>query len=93
MTTCLTFICQTLNTAHSAKFDLLHLEQPLLQRVAGRNQFGDETHNPPSSDNKIVNNLLGNAKNIYYWPGSSGGGLVSVVIAYNTCVDSSVGLI
>jgi parallel beta-helix repeat protein len=53
--------------------------------------LGDETYNPPSSDNKIVNNLLlGNAKNIYYWPGSSGGGLVNVVIAYNTCVDSSV---
>jgi parallel beta-helix repeat protein len=53
--------------------------------------IGDETYHPASSDNRIVNNLLlGNAKNIYYWSGNSGGGLVNVVIAYNTLVNSSV---
>lgn len=53
--------------------------------------LGDETYNPPSSDNTIVNNaVMGNAKNIYFWSGPSGGGLVNVVIAYNTFADSVV---
>ena len=53
--------------------------------------IGDETYRPASSDNRIVNNLLlGNSKNIYYWPGNKGGGLVNVVVAYNTFVNSSV---
>jgi hypothetical protein len=53
--------------------------------------MADEAYTPPSSDNTIINNVLaGNAKNIYYWAGSSGGGLVNTVIAYNTCVNSAV---
>jgi len=52
--------------------------------------LADETYNPPSSDNAVLNNLLlGNMKNIYYWSGASGGGLVNVVIAYNTSVNSA----
>lgn len=53
--------------------------------------IGDEKYNPPSSDNTIVNNLLlHNSKSIYFWSGVNGGGLVNVVIAYNTAVDSVV---
>jgi hypothetical protein len=52
--------------------------------------LGDERYNPTSSDNTIVNNILfGNAKNLYYWPGVSGGGLVNVIIAYNTFVNGT----
>jgi len=52
--------------------------------------LGDERYNPPSSDNLIVNNLLlGNAKNLYYWSGVSGGGLVNVTIAHNTFVNGT----
>lgn len=53
--------------------------------------LADETFNPPSSDNTVVNNLLlSNAKNIYFWSGGAGAGLVNVVIANNTVADSVV---
>lgn len=53
--------------------------------------LADETFNPPSSDNTVMNNLLlGNAKNIYFWSGGAGAGLVNVVIANNTVADSVV---
>jgi hypothetical protein len=53
--------------------------------------LADELFNPPSSDNTIINNLLlGNAKNIYFWSGGTGAGLVNVVIANNTLANSSV---
>lgn len=53
--------------------------------------LADETFNPPSSDNTVINNLcLGNAKNIYFWSGGTGAGLVNVVIANNTLANSSV---
>jgi hypothetical protein len=53
--------------------------------------LADEQFNPPSSDNTIINNLLlGNAKNIYFWSGGAGAGLVNVVIANNTFANSAV---
>jgi hypothetical protein len=53
--------------------------------------LADETFNPPSSDNTVVNNLLlGNAKNIYYWSGGTNAGLVNVTIAQNTLANSVV---
>ncbi len=52
--------------------------------------MGDETYNPASSDNIVVNNLvMGCRRNFYWWQGVQGGGLVNVLIAYNTFVDSS----
>jgi hypothetical protein len=53
--------------------------------------LADEQFNPPSSDNTVINNLLlGNAKNIYFWSGGAGAGLVNVVIANNTFANSVV---
>jgi hypothetical protein len=51
--------------------------------------MGDENYNPPSSDNKIINNLvLGTNTCFYFWQGISGGGLINTLIAYNTFVGS-----
>lgn len=51
--------------------------------------MGDERYNPPSSGNKVINNLcIGNKLNFYWWQGGSGGGLVNTIIAHNTFVNS-----
>jgi hypothetical protein len=52
--------------------------------------MGDERYTPASSDNTVINNfLIGNKHNFYWWQGLSGGGLVNVLVAGNTFVDSS----
>jgi len=52
--------------------------------------LGDETYNPASSDNKIINNFVkGGDRCFYSWIGANGGGLVNVLIANNTFVNSN----
>jgi hypothetical protein len=52
--------------------------------------LGDEKYNPPSSDNKIINNFLkGGNRCFYSWLGANGGGLVNVLIANNTFVNAN----
>ena len=51
--------------------------------------MGDEKYNPPSANIIIINNLVqGNLKNIYWWQGTSGGGMVNVLIANNTLANA-----
>jgi hypothetical protein len=51
--------------------------------------MGDERYNPSSANITIVNNLLyGNRRNIYWWQGKSGGGMVHVLIANNTLANA-----
>jgi hypothetical protein len=52
--------------------------------------MGDERYNPPSSDNKIINNFVkGGNRCFYSWLGANGGGLINVLIAYNTFVNAN----
>lgn len=54
--------------------------------------MGDEKYNPPSSNITVINNLVyGARRNFYWWPGDQGGGMVNVLIANNTFVNSSYG--
>jgi hypothetical protein len=51
--------------------------------------LGDEQYNPASSDNTIINNLVkGCNRTFYWWQGVQGGGLVNVLVAYNTFSSS-----
>ncbi len=51
--------------------------------------MGDELYNPPSSNIKVINNIVyGAYRNFYWWQGTNGGGLNNVVIANNTFVNS-----
>jgi len=50
----------------------------------------DEVYNPPSSEIKILNNLVyGSRGNYYWWQGPQGGGMKNVLIAHNTFVNNS----
>jgi parallel beta-helix repeat protein len=54
--------------------------------------MGDEQYNPPSSNITVINNLVyGARRNFYWWQGDQGGGMVNVLIANNTFVNSSYG--
>jgi hypothetical protein len=51
--------------------------------------MGDEKYNPPSSDNKIINNFVKGTNTCFnFWQGTSGGGLINTLIAHNTFVAS-----
>jgi hypothetical protein len=51
--------------------------------------MGDESYQPPSSNITIINNIAyGNNRNFYWWRGDQGGGLVNVLIANNSFVNS-----
>lgn len=51
--------------------------------------LGDEKYNPASRDIQILNNNVYNTnRNLYYWVGTQGGGLVNVVVRGNTFTDS-----
>ena len=82
------------DTTHSIARGNLIYSTPSNNPCANSDQMGiglgDETSNPASSDNMVVNNLLlGNQRNIYSWLGGKRGGLVNVTIAFNTCANSS----
>jgi parallel beta-helix repeat protein len=52
--------------------------------------LGDEKYNPASRDIQILNNNVHNTnRNLYYWVGNMGGGLLNVLIRGNTFVDSN----
>jgi parallel beta-helix repeat protein len=54
--------------------------------------MGDEKYNPPSSNITVINNLVyGAYRNFYWWQGDRGGGLVNVLVANNTFVNSRAG--
>lgn len=51
--------------------------------------LGDETYDPPSSNITLINNIVvGNHINFYWWRGTQGGGMINVLIANNTFVNS-----
>lgn len=51
--------------------------------------MGDESYRPPSENITIINNIAyGNRRNFYWWNGVLGGGMVNVLIANNTFVNS-----
>jgi parallel beta-helix repeat protein len=51
--------------------------------------MGDEEYNPPSANITIINNIAyGNNRNFYWWRGVRGGGMVNVLIAHNSFVNS-----
>lgn len=51
--------------------------------------LGDEQYNPSSTDNKVINNFVkGCNRTFYWWQGVQGGGLVNVLVAYNTFSSS-----
>ena len=51
--------------------------------------MGDELYQPPSANNTIINNVAyGNNRNFYWWQGSEGGGMINLLIANNTFVNS-----
>jgi len=51
--------------------------------------MGDEKYNPPSSDNRVINNLVKGTNTCFnFWQGTSGGGLINTLIAHNTFVGS-----
>jgi parallel beta-helix repeat protein len=52
--------------------------------------MGDEKYDPPSSNIKIINNIVySTRRNLYWWQGSNGGGMVGVSISHNTFVNST----
>ena len=52
-------------------------------------EMGDEVYNPPSSNITIINNLVyGNYRNFFWWQGNKGGGLLNVLIANNSFINS-----
>jgi hypothetical protein len=54
--------------------------------------MGDEVYNPPSGNITIINNLIyGTNRNLYWWQGSRGGGMKSVLIANNTFANATKG--
>jgi parallel beta-helix repeat protein len=51
--------------------------------------LGDEVYSPSSSNITVINNLVyGGYRNFYWWQGVRGGGMVNVLIANNTFVNS-----
>jgi hypothetical protein len=53
--------------------------------------MGDEAYKPPSANITIINNIAyNNKRNFFWWQGDKGGGLVNVLIANNTFVNSTV---
>jgi hypothetical protein len=53
--------------------------------------MGDEVYKPSSANNTIINNIAyGNRRNFFWWQGDQGGGLVNVLIANNTFVNSTL---
>lgn len=54
--------------------------------------LGDEKYSPPSSGITIVNNLVYQTyHNFWWWQGLQGGGMVNVLVAHNTFVNSREG--
>ena len=52
--------------------------------------MGDEVYKPPSANNTVINNIAyNNKRNFFWWQGEKGGGLVNVLIANNTFVNST----
>ena len=52
--------------------------------------MGDEVYKPPSANNIVINNIAyNNTWNFFWWQGNQGGGLVNVLIANNTFVNST----
>ena len=52
--------------------------------------MGDEVYQPASSDIVVINNIaFDNRRNFFWWQGDQGGGLVNVLIANNTFVNST----
>jgi hypothetical protein len=53
--------------------------------------MGDEVYQPASSNIVVINNIAyGNRRNFFWWQGDQGGGLVNVLIANNTFVNSTL---
>jgi hypothetical protein len=51
--------------------------------------LGDEVYNPRSSNITVINNLVyGGYRNFYWWQGVQGGGMLNVLVANNTFVNS-----
>jgi parallel beta-helix repeat protein len=51
--------------------------------------MGDERYNPASSNITIINNFVyGTYRNLHWWQGVQGGGMVNVLVANNTFVNS-----
>ena len=52
--------------------------------------MGDEVYKPSSANNTVINNIAyNNKRNFFWWQGDQGGGLVNVLIANNTFVNST----
>ena len=52
--------------------------------------MGDEVYQPSSANIVVINNIAyGNKRNFFWWQGNHGGGLVNVLIANNTFVNST----
>lgn len=53
--------------------------------------MGDESHNPSSTGNVIINNMVvGNRLNFYWWSNGAGDGLKNTTIANNTFINSAL---
>jgi hypothetical protein len=51
--------------------------------------LGDERYTTPSSNITVINNIVfGAYRNFYWWQGVQGGGMVNVLVAHNTFVNS-----
>lgn len=73
------------------KGNLVYITQDPTVKIGSRAgiMLGDEKYNPPSANIQILNNTVRNtSRNLYWWRGLQGGGLVDVLISDNVFSDA-----